>query len=402
MKRITFDKSNTIQMKIKSLATIFLLVAIIHSCKENPTTETIKKIDEPYVARKIDSVTITPLGNSISSHRTLTIIDKKPYLAGSNGSVYGLFSNDSGFETFIQYDTLKPHFRASAFNGESYFALSVGNPALLYKFEPNRNVAPVKKTNANTEYWLPKGETFFDAPTYYTHYANIVYKEEHEKVFYDALAFFDTQNGIAMGDPTEDCLSIILTKDGGNTWQKIPCNNLSKTEEGEAAFAASNGNIAIVGTNAWLVTGGKRARVFHTPDMGKTWKVYDTPIVEGGQMTGIYSVDFYDSKNGIIFGGDWSKKDDNIANKAITNDGGQTWQLIADGEGPGYKSCVQYVPETNGKELFAVGSTGISFSNDGGHSWKKVSNEAYYTIRFVNKNIAWLAGNKKIGKMILE
>ena len=402
MKRITFDKSNTIQMKIKSLATIFLLIIIIYSCKENPTTETVKKIDDSYVTRKIDSVTITPLGNSTSSHRTISIIDNIPYLAGSNGSVYGLFSNDSGFETFIQYDTLKPHFRASAFNGLSYFALSVGNPALLYKFEPNGNVAPVKKSNTTTEYWRPEGQAFFDAPTYYTHYANIVYKEEHKKVFYDTMAFFDVQNGIAMGDPTEDCLSIILTKDGGNTWQKIPCNDLPKTEEGEAAFAASNGNIAIIGTNAWLVTGGKRARVFHTPDMGKTWKAYDTPIVQGGQMTGIYSVDFYDSKNGIIFGGDWSQKDDNIANKAITNDGGQTWQLIADGKGPGYKSCVQYVPDTQGKEVFAVGSTGISFSNDGGHSWKKVSNEAYYTIRFVNKNVAWLAGNKKIGKMVLN
>jgi len=63
---------------------------------------------------------------------------------------------------------------------------------------------------------------------------------------------------------------------------------------------------------------------------------------------------------------------------------------------------VQYVPNKLGKELFAVGSNGISFSNDGGQSWKKVSKEGYYTIRFVNKNFAWLAGNNKIGKMTLN
>jgi photosystem II stability/assembly factor-like uncharacterized protein len=136
--------------------------------------------------------------------------------------------------------------------------------------------------------------------------------------------------------------------------------------------------------------------------MGNTWKVYNTPIVEGGDMTGIYSVDFYDSKNGIIFGGDWGNKENNTANKAITTDGGKTWQLIADGKEPGYKSSVRYVPDTNGKEIFAVGSTGISYSNDGGKTWEKVSDQGYYTIRFVNKNIAWLGGNNKIGKMILD
>ena len=55
------------------------------------------------------------------------------------------------------------------------------------------------------------------------------------------------------------------------------------------------------------------------------------------------------------------------------------------------------------KEMFAVGSTGISFSNDGGISWKEVSSEKdYYTIKFINKQMAWLAGKNKIGKLILN
>ena len=227
-------------------------------------------------------------------------------------------------------------------------------------------------------------------------------KKTHPKVFYDAMSFFDEENGIAMGDPTEECLSIIITKNGGNTWEKLPCEVLPVIENGEAAFAASNSNISIAGSHAWLVTGGLKARVFHTPDMGKTWEVFNTPIISGGQMTGIYSVDFYDEKNGIIFGGDWNDKENNVANKAITNDGGKTWQLVSNGKEPGYKSCVQYVPNTKGNELFAVGSTGVSFSNDGGQSWKKVTDEGYYTIRFVNENFAWLAGKNKIGKMILK
>jgi photosystem II stability/assembly factor-like uncharacterized protein len=297
--------------------------------------------------------------------------DSTLFYATSNGSIgMNIGFSSTNIEAPIVHDTIIPHFRAIASNGNSIFALSVGNPALLFKYEDGK--------------------------------ANLVYKEVHDKVFYDAMAFFDASNGIAMGDPTENCLSIILTEDGGDSWTKIACDNIPKATEGEAAFAASNTNIAIYGANAWIVTGGKKARVFHSPDKGKTWQVYNTPITQGGKMTGIYSVDFFDSDNGIIFGGNWEEKENNIGNKAITNDGGKTWRLVAEGEEPGYKSCVQYVPDTNGKELFAVGSTGVSFSNNGGISWNKVSDEKdYYTIQFINKNTAWLAGKNKLGKLTL-
>lgn len=347
-------------MNLKLIILLFFCCCGFFSCEKE------------YQPRSFGSINIEEIALDSSSVRAIHVLTDSILFYAASGGYTGwvLPTNKISKNPKLVYDSITPHFRAAASNGSSLFALSVANPALLYQFD-----------KGNLE---------------------LVYKEEHPNVFYDAMAFFDEQNGIAMGDPTDDCLSVILTNDGGNTWNKTPCSKLPKTEEGEAAFAASNGNIAIVGRNAWLVTGGKRSRVFHTPNMGKTWKVYDTPIVQGEKMTGIYSVDFYNSKNGIIFGGDWSKKDDNTANKAITNDGGKTWQLIADGKEPGYKSSVQYVPDTQGKEVFAVGSTGISFSNDGGHTWKKVSEEGYYTIRFVNKNFAWLAGNNKIGKMILK
>ena len=93
----------------------------------------------------------------------------------------------------------------------------------------------------------------------------------------------------------------------------------------------------------------------------------------------------------------------NKLNKAITNDGGKTWKLVANGKGPGYKSSVRYIPDTNGKEVVAVGSTGISYSEDGGHNWQEISNEKdYYTIRFVNKNLGWLAGKYKIAKITFD
>ncbi len=213
------------------------------------------------------------------------------------------------------------------------------------------------------------------------------------------MKFFDELNGIAMGDPIDDCLSILITRDGGNTWEKTDCNELPKVEVGEAAFAASNTNIAIIGKNAWIVTGGIKARIYHTPDMGLTWKVYETPIVQGKETTGIYTVDFYNEKQGIICGGDYLDKFGNSTNIAITNNGGKTWKVISDSVAPKYVSCVQYVPNTEGKEIFAVSTNGIFYSNNSGVNWAKVSDESYYSIRIATKNTAWLSGNEVISKM---
>ena len=116
---------------------------------------------------------------------------------------------------------------------------------------------------------------------------------------------------------------------------------------------------------------------------------YRNSIYSGNGSQGIYSVDFYNENIGIIVGGDYSKPNENKANKAITSDGGKTWTLVADGESPNYKSSVKYIPRTKGKEVIAVGKTGVSFSNDGGRTWKDVSKEGYYAIDFVWSSENW-------------
>jgi photosystem II stability/assembly factor-like uncharacterized protein len=230
----------------------------------------------------------------------------------------------------------------------------------------------------------------------------LVYKENNDKAFYDAMDFWNDEEGIAIGDPTEDCMSIIITRDGGNTWHKMSCDSLPKTKEGEAAFAASDTNIAIVGDHTWVATGGKASRVMYSPDKGKTWEVYETPILQGLETTGIYSIDFYDDLLGFAIGGDYTKPDDNAANKIRTNDGGKTWELVAQHENPGYRSCVQYVPNRAGKELVAIGFKGIDYSNDSGRSWKHLSDEGFYTIRFLNDSIGYAAGKGRISKLTFK
>ncbi len=346
---------------MKRFLTIISLTLFFFSCKEK------------YTSREISNFEIEVFKIDNTSIRAIESIDENTvYFAGSNGKIGN--TKDGGktwdIETVNYQDSIQPHFRSLTKTKECVFALSIANPALLYKIDTTKE---------------------------------IVYIEKHEKVFYDSMHFFSNEkDGIAVGDPTEGCPSIILTNDGGNNWSKIPCAELPKFEDGEAFFAASNTNIKIINNTVWIASGGKKARILKSTDKGKTWNIYATPFIQGNGPQGIYSIDFYDENNGIIIGGDYSKPNDNCKNKAITKDGGKTWEIVADNQNPNYKSCVQYVPERNGKEIFTVGKTGISYSNDAGNSWKKLSEEEFYSINFVNKNTAWLSGNEKIAKLSIE
>jgi len=327
-----------------------------------------------YQPRKIEKVTIDAFKIDSSSIRAIQVTARNSVsYAGSNGAIGFTKDNGASWQTLnISYqDTIIPNFRSFAFNGTDYFALSIGNPALLYKISNGK--------------------------------ATLKYVEKNPKVFYDALTFFeDNLHGIAVGDPTENCASILTTSDGGETWSKVPCENLPKIFEGEAFFAASNTNIKTIDSTVWIGSGGNKARILKSTNYGKTWQVFETPIIQGNGPQGIYSIDFYDKNNGIVIGGNYAEPLENTANKAITANGGETWTLIADRQNPNYKSCVQYVPNTNGKEIFAVGKTGVSFSNNSGATWKEVSKDAYYTIQFIDKNTAWLGGEQKIGKLELH
>jgi photosystem II stability/assembly factor-like uncharacterized protein len=259
-----------------------------------------------------------------------------------------------------------PNFRSVAKTRKQFFALSIGNPATMF-------------TAVNDTIWP------------------IVYRENHPKAFYDSMEFWNDLEGIAIGDSTDGCLSVIITRDGGNTWTKLTCDQLPKGIEGEGAFAASDTNIAIVGNKTWVAT--TTGRIYYSDDKGLSWTTMNTPIVKDKETEGIYSIDFYDERNGFAIGGDYTKPADSSANKIRTRDGGETWQLVAQNQRPGYRSCVQYVPDSNAQELVAIGFKGIDYSNDAGESWTHLSDEGFYTIRFLNDSVAYAAGNKRIAKL---
>ena len=327
-----------------------------------------KKSDRP--AKTITSVEIETVFKDTISIRSLEILnDGTVAFAGSLGK-YGSYNPKTGkaLVGIQKYDSLTPAFRATGHTDTDFFMLSIESPALLYKTGDDGRM-------------------------------QLVYKESDSLAFYDAMQFWDNEDGIAFGDPTAGCMSILITRNGGKSWQKVPCDLLPKVQQGEAAFAASNGNIVTQGDKAWLLSGGMVTRVYYTADRGKSWEVFETPLISGKNTTGGYAMDFYDENLGIIVGGDYSDPEGNTANKAITRDGGKTWELIASGQQPSYKSSVQFVPNSDGQEIIALGFTGIDYSSDGGNSWSTLSEEPFFTFRMVNDTLAYAAGNGRLARL---
>jgi len=164
------------------------------------------------------------------------------------------------------------------------------------------------------------------------------FTNSNPKGFFDSMAFWDATHGIVLGDPVPDetgqlKFELLLTSDG-QTWTAIPRSQVPPAEPGEAAFAASNSCLAILRStperndpDIWFATGGRVARVFHSPDLGRTWQVFDSPITHGPDSAGIFSIAFRDPAHGAIVGGDYKHPDRDGDDVAFTSDGGKTWTL---------------------------------------------------------------------------
>lgn len=341
-----------INKKIMRISCFLLMVLV--SCKpkqviKNMQTETFEKI----------------------SFRAIAIQHDTLWFAGSNGK-FGWVNFNSNEKKISVNQYSNAELRSAYFYNNELYVLNIGNPAKL-----------VGVSNLGLQ--------------------KLYYSEENEKVFYDSMVIGPDGFGIAIGDPTATCLSILLTTNGGKEWNKIMCSNLPETVEGEAAFAASNTNVKLIGQTIYIVSGGKKSRLFKSVDKGKTWHIFNTPIVQGKQMTGVFSMDFYNEKIGVLVGGNYEEQQNNECNKAITFDGGITWKLIANKEAFGYASCVQFVPGKKGKELFVCGTSGVYYSKNFGATWKKILDDNdYYTLRIKDSKTLFLAGKNKITKLTLN
>ncbi|HZQ25012.1 MAG TPA: hypothetical protein VFA89_19645 [Terriglobales bacterium] len=198
--------------------------------------------------------------------------------------------------------------------------------------------------------------------------------------FLDCMAFWDQKDGIVLGDPVAGRFVLLRTEDGGETWSRM-ANSALMASDGEGAFAASGTCITTrPNGDVWFATGGSVARVFHSRDAGKSWQVAKTPITQGQNSSGIFSIAFRDARNGMIAGGDYKSPQRDGANLAFTTDGGMTWTV-----GPvspqWYFSAAAWNPGSD--SFVAVGTTAAAFArSEHSKGWQKTWNGPVNAVSF--------------------
>lgn len=70
------------------------------------------------------------------------------------------------------------------------------------------------------------------------------------KAFFDAMAFWDAEHGLAMSDSVDGAFVIVTTANGGRTWERVPATALPPALPGEGGFAASGTNVAVFGVRS--------------------------------------------------------------------------------------------------------------------------------------------------------
>lgn len=306
------------------------------------------------------------------SIRAVQIWDGKVWYVGTDSKFGYVDLKNKTNQNQIKLTDKNLQFRTLAQNNKNFYAINIESPAYFFEID--------KKSLTS----------------------KIVFTDTLKTAFYDALHFTNNNFALAFSDPdSTQKLNIITLNARKSKWIKCTdCKNLPLLDKGEAAFAASNTNIASNSNYIWIATGGTNSRIYKSKLNLCKWQVFETPIIQGMSSQGIYSIDFASEKFGVAVGGDYTKQQDNINNIATTKDGGETWQIQASGHNAGYMTCVRIKPKSKGKDMIAVGDQHISYSSDFGKTWTKISDEkGFYTADWIDDNSVVLAGKDKIATL---
>lgn len=299
--------------------------------------------------------------------------ERVAWASGANGTVLRTADGGASWTKLTVPEAEKLDFRdVDAIDGSTAYILSIG-PG------PASRIYKTVDAGAN---WL------------------LQFTNEDARGFFDAMAFWDAQRGLVMGDSIDGRFDILRTMDGGRSWARLPADALPAALPNEGAFAGSGTNVAVLpGGHAWIGTGAStRCRVLRTSDYGATWTIAETPVAVSASA-GIFSVAFRDARHGMIVGGDYRKELEAADNAAFTTDGGVTWSAVK-GLG-GFRSVIAHLPGTNASWI-AVGPQGADISTDDGRTWAPIDGAGYHAFAFARTGrAAWGAGEHgRAGRLI--
>jgi len=310
--------------------------------------------------------TLHPTGLTSVRLRGLSALDQQvAWVSGSSGTVLRTVDGGTTWQNVSPSDV--PDLATLQFRDIEAFD---ANTAVIFGFGFGQEARAYRTTDAGA-HWT---ETFHNTDP---------------RAFYDCMAFFDHQHGLAIHRPVDGRFGVLSTSDGGSSWSLLPTTGMPPALDGELAFAAGGQCISVFGgQDAWIATAaGATARVLHSHDRGLTWTANDTPLATN-PTAGAFATAFRTPREGIAAGGDVLNERNGAHALALTQDGGQTWTEPATAP-QGYRSALAWwfnlVPIT-------VGPTGSDFSLDGGEHWQQFDTSGFDAIDCTRDGACWTSG----------
>lgn len=327
---------------------------------------------------------------SISSLRGLSPVDRNTaWVCGSQSALFRTIDQGKSWTShpIIELKNLTPssppvELRSiHAFSAECVVVATAGTPCRIYRTQ-----------NAGTNW-------------------HCVFEHPAKEAFIDGLKFYDSNQGIAFGDPVDGKIMVLRTEDQGQSWTQIQHDSLS-VRDGEAGFAASNSSLMLSQTpntpttnppkperSLWIGLGGKvgPAPILSSKENITSFKMTSVEPIPSHSSAGIFSLAQSPAGKVIAVGGDYKTPDSPIGNIAIFDPDAQEWRKPK-GEPPrGFRSCVVYVEQANipeGPSKFhwiTVGPTGSEWSNDAEH-WHPLSDDPYHAVQVAPDGSIWACG----------
>lgn len=214
------------------------------------------------------------------------------------------------------------------------------------------------------------------------------YSGKDKAFFLDGLVCSSETRCFALSDPVDGKFVMLQTEDGIH-WTELPRGGMPAALAGEGAFAASNSSLILCGPeDIYFATGGSAARVFHSPDLGRTWTVSETPMGKGKASAGIFSIAGA-GPDLLVVGGDYADPARSDRTAAYSHDQGRTWEL-ATVMPRGYRSAVaKFVGG-----YVTVGPNGTEISRDG-KVWQRTDETGFNAVAFEGHQ-GWAVGPKGI------
>jgi photosystem II stability/assembly factor-like uncharacterized protein len=242
------------------------------------------------------------------------------------------------------------------------------NTAWVPLYDGTNGGGKLMKTSDGGATWIQQVTTAFVAPA---GFPNIVY-------------FWDSSNGMCMGDPTGGYFEIYTTTDGGDNWTRVSQSHVPSNLSGEYGYTDV---YSVVGELIWY--GTNKGRIYHSTDHGYTWTVMTTPLSDIAFMA------FANEFKALIAGRNATTG--KFENLNMTEDGGATWQAITY-TGNLYSNDLCLVPGTtntfisSGSDYQDITNLGSSYSLDFCQTWNDFipgDTTQYLALDFINTTTGW-------------